>query len=66
MVGKHNGFVTKIGHPIMTLNCNIHQENLCAKISKSDLTSSDVDRDENCEFSCRTLCSDTQTISDFT
>ena len=41
MVGKHNGFVSliedKIGHPIMRFHCIIHQENLCAKISNSDL-----------------------------
>nr|XP_054590733.1 SCAN domain-containing protein 3-like [Nothobranchius furzeri] len=41
MVGKHRGAVTlieeQIGHPIMKLHCIIHQENLCAKMSNSDL-----------------------------
>ena len=41
MVGIHRGFVTlaeqMIGHPAMKLHCIIHQENLCAKISDSEL-----------------------------
>uniref|UniRef100_H2Z3U0 DUF4371 domain-containing protein n=1 Tax=Ciona savignyi TaxID=51511 RepID=H2Z3U0_CIOSA len=41
MVGMHLGFVTLaeqiIGHPVMKLHCIIHQENLCAKISDSEL-----------------------------
>uniref|UniRef100_A0A8C6LBI0 HAT C-terminal dimerisation domain-containing protein n=1 Tax=Nothobranchius furzeri TaxID=105023 RepID=A0A8C6LBI0_NOTFU len=41
MVGKHRGAVTlieeQIGHPITKLHCIIHQENLCAKMSNSDL-----------------------------
>ena len=40
MVGKQRGAVRlieeKVGHPIMKLHCIIHQENLCAKMSKSD------------------------------
>lgn len=40
MVGKNKGFTKmlddKIGHPLLKLNC-ILQENLCAKISSSDL-----------------------------
>uniref|UniRef100_UPI00358E5645 general transcription factor II-I repeat domain-containing protein 2-like n=1 Tax=Myxine glutinosa TaxID=7769 RepID=UPI00358E5645 len=41
MVGKQRGAVRlieeKVGHPIMKLHCIIHQENLCAKMSNSDL-----------------------------
>lgn len=41
MVGKSKGFTKmvedKIGHPILKLHCIVHQENLCAKISSSDL-----------------------------
>ena len=41
MVGRHKGAVKmieeKVGHPIMKLHCIIHQENLCAKMSNSDL-----------------------------
>ncbi|XP_065148348.1 general transcription factor II-I repeat domain-containing protein 2-like [Paramisgurnus dabryanus] len=41
MVGKQKGAVRlieeKVGHPIMKLHCIIHQENLCAKMSNSDL-----------------------------
>ena len=41
MIGKHKGFVSliedKIGHPIVKYHCIIHLENLCAKISNSDL-----------------------------
>ena len=41
MVGENKGFTKmvedKIGHPILKLHCIIHQENLCAKISNSDL-----------------------------
>lgn len=41
MVGKNKGFTKliegKIGHPILKLHCIIHQENLFAKISNSDL-----------------------------
>jgi len=41
MIGHHPGYVTlvekKIGHPVMTLYCIVHQENLRAKISKSPL-----------------------------
>ena len=40
-MGQHRGFVTlveqKIGHPVVKLQCIIHQENLCAKISNSAL-----------------------------
>lgn len=43
MVGKQKGAVKlieeKVGHPIMKLHCIIHQENLCAKMSNSDLNS---------------------------
>ena len=41
MVGKNKGFTKmvedKIEHPILKLHCILHQENLCAKISSSDL-----------------------------
>ena len=41
MVGRQKGAVKlieeKVGHPIMKLHCIIHQENLCAKMSNSDL-----------------------------
>ena len=41
MVGIHRRFVTlaeqMIGHPVMKLHWIIHQENLCAKISDSEL-----------------------------
>ena len=41
MVGRQRGAVTlieeKVGHPIMKLHCIIHQENLSAKMSKTDL-----------------------------
>ena len=41
MVGRHKGAVKlieeKVGHPLMKLHCIIHQENLCAKMSNSDL-----------------------------
>ncbi|XP_050730475.1 general transcription factor II-I repeat domain-containing protein 2-like isoform X3 [Eriocheir sinensis] len=41
MVGTTKSFTKmvedKIGHPILKLHCIIHQENLCAKISSSDL-----------------------------
>uniref|UniRef100_A0A3B4ESV8 DUF4371 domain-containing protein n=1 Tax=Pundamilia nyererei TaxID=303518 RepID=A0A3B4ESV8_9CICH len=41
VVEKHRGAVTlieeQVGHPIMKLHCIIHQENLCSKMSNSDL-----------------------------
>lgn len=41
MVGKQKGAVKiiekKVGHPIIKLHCIIHQENLYAKMSNSDL-----------------------------
>ncbi|KAJ3581211.1 hypothetical protein NHX12_016914 [Muraenolepis orangiensis] len=41
MVGRQKGAVTliekQVGHPIKRLHCIIHQENLCAKMSNSDL-----------------------------
>uniref|UniRef100_A0A3Q2UT69 DUF4371 domain-containing protein n=1 Tax=Haplochromis burtoni TaxID=8153 RepID=A0A3Q2UT69_HAPBU len=41
VVEKHRGAVTlieeQVGDPIMKLHCIIHQENLCSKISNSDL-----------------------------
>ena len=57
-----------MGHPIMKFHCIIHQENLCAKISNSDLNQvmSTVTKIVLSEFSYRTFCSDTQTVSDFT
>ena len=40
MVGKQKGAVKlieeKVGHPVMKFHCIIHQENLCAKMSKTD------------------------------
>lgn len=40
-VGRQKGAVKlieeKVGHPVMKLHCIIHQENLCAKMSNSDL-----------------------------
>ena len=41
MIGQHPGFINlteqKIMHPVMKLHCIVHQENLCAKTSKSAL-----------------------------
>lgn len=41
MVGRQKGAVKlieeKVGHPIMKIHCILHQENLCAKMSNSDL-----------------------------
>ena len=41
MIGQHRAFVNlikqKIRHPVIKLHCNVHQENLCAKISNSAL-----------------------------
>ena len=41
MIGQHPGFINfieqKIRHPVMKLHCIVHQENLCAKTSKSAL-----------------------------
>ena len=41
MMGQHRGFVSfveqKIGHPVINLQCIIHLENLCGKISNSAL-----------------------------
>ena len=67
IVGKHNGIVSliedKIGHPIMRFHCIIHQENLCVKISNSDLNQVMSTITKIVNF---LVGSDTQTVSDFT
>lgn len=66
MVEKWKGAVRliedKVGHPIMKLHCIIHQENLCAKMSNSNLNSHGYSGEDH-KLYHQTFLSDTPTVS---